>query len=124
MDNIFTIVNFVVLVFVVGSVFGLLRYRLITYRFRDSDFQAALFGLIPIKVMKYQSIVEVREIKFLDAFRLTTPPIALGNRLRNRCVLIRKDSGAFKNVIVTPDNPGQFVMDLKKRILEVTGRQI
>ena len=124
MDTIFTIVNILVLVFIVGSIFGLLRHRLITYRFRDSDFQVAAFGLIPIKVITYKSVAEVREINFIDTFRLSAPPLALGNRLTNKCVLVRRSSGLFKNVIVTPDTPEQFVADLKKRIFEVTGRQI
>lgn len=94
--------------------FGM-RYVLI-YRFTDSRVEVLLFGILPVSSTRYDLIIEVKIISPWMAS--LWPAVWMQNRLIGEFVRIRR-SGL--PVLITPDDPEEFVRELQRRVYEQTG---
>ncbi len=102
--------------FVFAFHFGM-RYVL-TYRLTDEDARAVLFGVLPVSVMRYEYIEEVRIINPIELlFRAAWRP---QSKLVSRRAVMIQGRGFF-GVIFTPDAEG-FARELRRRVFQQTGR--
>jgi len=62
------------------------------------------------------AISNIREIRECPPIELWKPTLVLkfGNRLWGDCVVIQKKSGLFRSVIITPDNPEEFIKSVQE----------
>jgi hypothetical protein len=97
------------------------RY-IITYRLADGMIQVLFFGIIPVFVMFISAIIAVRRVSALEIFSnpiLLVFATKLGNRLwTNQPVLIRYRPWLNRYVIITPDNPDEFVAEVQKQLAD------
>jgi hypothetical protein len=82
-----------------------------SYRFRPRGLQIWHLGILPGRVIAYESIVEARRASVAEAL--------IGLRyglLLKRGVRLQLDRGWWRVVIVTPRDPESFLRDLTSRI--------
>jgi hypothetical protein len=59
--------------------------------------------------IKRSSVTCVREVPLREAFRLPFFALRLGNRLGSICVLLERDTGIFRKIVITPNDPKAFL---------------
>lgn len=97
--------------------FGM-RYVLI-YEFTETKVQAVLLWSLPVSSTRYELIKELRIISSLEA--LFQPAMRTENRLTGPHVLIYR---RIFPMLMTPDDPEEFVRQLRRRVYEETGRLV
>jgi len=105
----------------VGCLVQWLGRYIISYQLSDHGIAIRLFGKMRILRIKYSDIDAIETMSFSESFR---PSYAwrFGNRVFGEGVSIRKKRyGLFYRVIITPDNPSQFVSEA--RILQSSDAQ-
>jgi hypothetical protein len=88
------------IVFCLRFVFG---YRLDGQKINILFFRMFALYSIPIATIKIIKIAGWKELGVGGA------TLRLGNRFTSRCVLIEKDDGIFRRVVITPTDPENFV---------------
>lgn len=91
----------------------LLRF-LYNYKITDKYVDVRLIGFIPFVRIKLKKIVNAKIIPFKDTYKFNIKEIftifRCGNRLWGKeAVLIEKEKGIFKLILITPDKPQEFV---------------
>ncbi|HVN64507.1 MAG TPA: hypothetical protein VMT58_07700 [Candidatus Binataceae bacterium] len=83
------------------------------YRLNERGFEVLLFGGMPIVRIGLSEIIGVRVAPPAEQYK---PWVGFpsGNRLWGDCVVITKKRGFWRSVIVTPDDPTEFVNQLKE----------
>jgi hypothetical protein len=93
---------------------------IVRYRVTDLGIEVLLFGLIPESKTQLKDILEVRKVSFSELLPWKNPKsvgwFRLGNRLWGDGVLIRRKRGIFRNFVITPDEPDEFVKELNLKI--------
>ncbi len=106
--------------------YNVLWRLVIQYRVTDTAFSVRLFGRICLYRARLEDIWEARNITFTDAMlgRTHGPsetqgvagwlsiPLMIPNKIPTRLVLIRKRGGILRDIIITPDSPGEFLEEL------------
>jgi type IV secretory pathway VirB6-like protein len=94
-----------------------LRY-IYDYEIKGDQVRVLLFRVVPVMTI---AISNIREIKECPPIELWKPTFVLkfGNRLWGDCVLIRKNRGLLRSVVITPDNAHEFVEHVK----EIEGKE-
>jgi len=73
--------------------------------------------MFPVISINYLDILEIRRITFKEALRLNQlSTLRLGNRMWGNIVLIKKSTGFFRTIIITPDNSETFMNDVNQQI--------
>ena|SRR5208282_3433658 len=87
------------------------------YRVCNSGIKIVIFGMFPVISINYLDILEIRRITFKEALRLNQlSTLRLGNRMWGNIVLIKKSTGFFRTIIITPDNSETFMNDVNQQI--------
>lgn len=107
------IVAFVFFVFGMFHVFG--RYFM-TYRLSDTHLR--IIGVFAFVSIAYKDITDIAVVPPGTLWRvlLSFDMLRLGNRLWGRAVLIKRRSGLFRQLIITPDSADEFVAQIKTRM--------
>jgi hypothetical protein len=105
---------FVIVVLVAFQTLG--RYILMTYRFTDKGLR--ITGIFTFLFIPYEEILEIKLLSSKEIWKLifSFNILRLGNRLWGTGVLIKRKSGFFKNLIISPKDPEMFVVEIKKRM--------
>ena len=88
----------------------------ITYKIGKDDVTIALLNRIPVVRIPLSNIVEVEEVSFSRTNDPYFRTLRFGNRMLGNYVKIRIKSGVFLSLIVTPDDPPEFVRNLRGAI--------
>jgi len=91
--------------------------RLGKYRITDNSVEFVMFRTVPVWKSFFDDISDVRIISFAEL--LITPSFHLMNRPFGQYVLVRKRRGIFRAVVITPDNPKEFVKLVQQKIRHV-----
>ncbi len=87
------------------------------YKIADNSIEYTMFGRLRVWEASFDDISEIQIISFSRLW--VTPSLRLMNRPFAKYVLIRKRSGIFKAVVITPDNPEEFVRLVQQRIRHI-----
>jgi hypothetical protein len=79
---------------------------LFAYRICPDRIQIVVLGL-PLANIMLRDVTDIRKVSLLDTFNPGT--LSLHNRLCGQWLLIRKNRGLFTRVLITPDNPDEFI---------------
>jgi hypothetical protein len=111
---------------VVGALMAqyLLRF-LYSYAITQRYVEARLIGLIPFYRVRLRDIQDAKVIPFKDAYRFKLREIftvfRCGNRLWGKgVVLIEKRGGVVRLILITPDDPREFVANILRKKSGVT----
>ena len=98
---------------VAGALAQLFLRYVYGYDIKGGHIRFLLFRSVPLFGIR---ISEIREIRECSGGGLWKPSLALrfGNRLWGDCVVIQKKSGLFRSVIITPDNPEEFIKSVQE----------
>lgn len=113
------------LVFPAAAAYQILAPHVIRYTFTPRHFAITVLG-IPVITIPYDEIVDANEIGIWESI---TPSFALrfGNRVIGRIVRIRRRSGLFQSILITPDSPQYsstiYSGDERTRALAHIGRE-
>jgi hypothetical protein len=79
------------------------------YRIEDRTIRFRLFNLIPIYSLSVDDIQTIQKISWRQA-GIGGTTLRLGNRLFSLTgVLIQKRKGIFRKMVITPENPDEFI---------------
>ena len=110
------IAGFLLLILLATILFQYSARHVYNYEINESDIKIVLFGTLPIVRLPFSDIIEVREISFKEALTNNFFALRFGNRVWGSIVLIRKSTGLFKSIIITPDNYETFMNDVNQHI--------
>ena len=89
---------------------------------KNGCFRILLFSSLPLMHVPLAEIRDVREVALKEGWRRRSFALKLGNRIRGDYVIIERKRGILRTLIVTPDNPGEFVKLLQQSKRETTIR--
>lgn len=108
------LIGFIILLFILLSVRQYAGKYYFKYKIRNTRVEHLLFGLIPIGSVKFDNIEDIR---MYDPEKDKDPyPYDWENRAYGNEVIIIQKRGLSKNIILTPDNPSEFIKEIKKHI--------
>jgi hypothetical protein len=91
---------------------------LLDYKITNSDVEIRVFGL-PFKI-DLIDIEEVRKVSFRELLPWKNPKsvswLRLGNKLLGEGILIRRNRGIFRTVIISPDKPNVFIEEINLKL--------
>jgi hypothetical protein len=106
------------LVAIVLSASQILGPRCGKYRISDDSIEFMMFGKLRVWRCSFEEISEIRPISFARSFII--PALHLMNRPFAQYVLVRKRRGVFRAVLITPDQPEEFVQIVRQKTETVT----
>ncbi len=116
MQTIIGLFSVVVMIVFVGGVYQLCGRYFIVYNVTQESIRIEVFGA-PLIIIPYSCIEEVRRISGLESLRPRIRILRAGNRIIGRVVLVQKSRGFIRSVLLTPDDPDEFVAVVKGRLL-------
>ena len=108
------ILTFFILLGIWVLIFYYIGRYIISYHIGERSFCIRLFHLLPVLMMHYDEIAEVRQISLAEALVTNTfLTLRWGNRFRGDIVMItRKRWKFYKYLFITPDDAPQFVHEI------------
>ena len=79
------------------------------YELRDGAIEIVILGGVPIKSIPLSEIDEMTEVSLKDTLTPDFKTLRLGNRLMGRILKIKRKSGLFRYILITPDEPDKFL---------------
>ena len=109
--DIFAGLALVVIVLGAGQIMGPRCWK---YRLTGDSIEFVMFGMCVWR-SSFKDITDIRPISFVRLF--TVFALSLVNRpFFARCVLVRLRRGVFRAVVITPDEPEDFVKTVREKI--------
>jgi hypothetical protein len=99
-----------------SSCFHFFGHLVYDYRLREHSIAFMLFRTLRLWQIPYSNIACIRRIAWREVFSLGGVPFAYLSRPTGQLVLIKRNSGFFKNVLITPDAPEEFVETVLKNL--------
>jgi hypothetical protein len=93
---------------------GGLPKLLLSYKVTESDIRVLLFGAIPIYWIPFRKIKKIHEAPFHEV--ALVPGVHLFTRTFAKRVVIEMRDKWFIFAFLTPDNPTEFIADVKRRL--------
>ena len=96
----------------VVAVFGFFRVfgdYIYSCRAEENGIHFRLFGYFPLWKISYLEILDAHPATVRSLFSLRPFPFMFISRPGAQIVLIKRNRGLFRNVLVTPNNPDRFV---------------
>ena len=84
------------------------------YRVADDSIEFVMFGKLRIWKTAFEDIGDIQVISFVRALFL--PALHLMNRPFAQYVLVRRRRGLFRWVLITPDQPQEFIRIVREKI--------
>jgi hypothetical protein len=85
------------------------------YRLGSTSIEILLFNAIPIWRIPYSEVVRVEELSLKQTLKPSLRVLRLGNRI-GRVVSVQRRSGVVREVLLTPNNPSVFALELRERV--------
>jgi hypothetical protein len=84
------------------------------YRLTSDSIEFVMFGRICVWRSPFRDISDIRPVSLMRLF--TVFALSLANRpFFSRCVLVRSRRGVFRTVVMTPDQPQEFVRTIREK---------
>jgi hypothetical protein len=93
------------------QVLGRLAYG---YKLRANRIDFVLFGVIRFYSIPLSAISHARILTWDEAWSPDFTTLRFGNRLFGTFLELRKKSGVFRRILITPDDPEAFLRDLER----------
>lgn len=84
------------------------------YRVNNDRIEFLLFGQLPFFSILLTKDVEVNMVPLKSTLRTDFSTLRLGNKIFGRVVEIKRGSGLFKRILITPDDADLFIADVNK----------
>ena len=84
------------------------------YRVTDNSLEFVMFGNLRVWRTPFEDVSDIQLISFARSFVI--PALHLMSRPFAQYVLVRRRRGVFRNVLITPDQPQEFVRIVRQRI--------
>ena len=84
------------------------------YRITDDAIEFVTFGTLRVWHASFEDISDIRLVSFARSFLL--PALHLMNRPFAQYGLVRKRRGLFRWVLITPNQPQEFVRTIREKI--------
>ena len=84
------------------------------YKITDSSIEFVMFGKLRVWRSSFEDITEIQLVSFARSMIL--PSLHLMNRPFGQFVLVRRRRGMFKAVLISPDQPQEFVRIVRQKI--------
>jgi hypothetical protein len=111
-SNIFLGLTLAVIILVAAQVLGPRCWK---YRFANDSIEFMMFGRFRVWRSSFKDITDIKHVSFIRLFTIFA--LSLVNKpFFARCVLVRLRRGVFRAVVVTPDQPQEFVRIVRERI--------
>lgn len=81
------------------------------------------FRVLPLVKLKYKDLISIRRITPIEATALGNMSVFISGVFKP-LVFIKYGQRVTDTVVITPDNPDQFIAEVKRHIKEKTGRDI
>lgn len=98
-------------------VFQYLWRYIYNYRISERGIEILLFGIMPLMCMHFKDIVEIKIVPLSQIWPWVSIrmffTLRYGNRFWGQAVLVRRQHGIFRAVIITPDDAENFVEKVK-----------
>jgi hypothetical protein len=98
---------------VAGSFF--MGHFITKYKITENSIEVIIFQKFRVWKIPFQNICDVRIVSWKQLFQLPGLYFYLMSRPFARYVVLRR-RGIFKNVLITPDNPHEFVRIVREKI--------
>lgn len=110
----FVIIPAFIVVFLLIGQYGLRLFY--GYRLTANSVEIIMFHFLPIMKIPYEVILNIRRCTLRELGPAKSGLIRFGNRLLGSYVLIERNRGLFRNVVITPDNADAFIQKVLERI--------
>jgi hypothetical protein len=109
------VIGGILVVVLAGLAFGQYGLRYVYgYRIANGRVEIVLFRIVPIRWVSLKNIKEVRAIGSNDWGALGPwDAERWGNRIVGPMVLIERREGISKKLLITPDNPDEFIRNVR-----------
>jgi hypothetical protein len=111
MSNIFAGLALLVVVFGGSQIAGPYCGK---YRITNDAIEFVMFGTLRVWHSSFEDISDIRLVSFVRLFVL--PALHLMNKPFAQYVLVRRRRGVFRWVVITPDQPQEFVRIIRDKI--------
>ncbi len=101
------------LVAVVLGFFRLFGDYIYSCRAEQGGIDFHLFRIVPLWKIPYSEIVDVRPIAIRSLFSLRAFPVSFISRPGAQLILIKRNRGIFRNVLITPISPDRFIAAIR-----------
>ena len=98
----------VVLIITVITAFQFLGRYLYNYRLTEKSVQVVLFGSLPLFSIQYKNIKSAQNVALTETLWPNLFILRFGNRIFGGVVLIKKNNGLVRSILITPDDPEEF----------------
>jgi hypothetical protein len=105
----------------VASAFQSVGRYIISYKLAKASILVTVFGIVPVGSIPYRDIETMQEVKFTDTLKPNLLTLRFGNRIFGNIVLIKKSRGILKTILITPDDPANFIEEVGKRRNSING---
>jgi hypothetical protein len=103
-------IYFIFLVFIIFVPFLLIygpRY-IYDYAIKDGSIHFIIFRLFSVYSLSLKDINAILIVSWLET-GIGGTTLRLGNRFQKKCILIKKSTGLFHSIIITPSEPELFI---------------
>lgn len=115
MNLVLDIFNLLIWWFGIAVAVFLLMRLLFSYRLSETDVEINLLHKIPVMKVPYKDIKEIYRPSLTELFT-TVFAWHCENKFYYNRVLIKRGYGVFPDIFVTPDNPDNFIEQVKRRL--------
>ncbi len=98
---------FVVLIVATTCLNQTLGPYVVQYRIRSDRIEFVILGALSLGHIRLRDITDIRKVPFLEA--LSFAGLSLQTRPFGPWVVISRNRGLFRRVLITPANPGEFI---------------
>lgn len=106
-----------ILAVVVIGWFRLFGYLVYDALLIETSIKFVLFRHIPLWKIPYSEIAEIRPIGIWPLLTLKSIPLFFVSRPGAPLVLIKRNRGIFKNIVITPIRPNDFVAAVQQHAM-------
>ncbi|MBN7135717.1 hypothetical protein A7A76_13375 [Lysobacter enzymogenes] len=94
--------------------------RLYRYELGEHSLSVKLFGKFELVSIRFEDVLEAKVARWWEVTSAGWSPLLLKDRYALEMVVIKRKDGLYRNVVVTPDNPREFValITVRKKALE------
>jgi hypothetical protein len=87
----------------------------VQYRIRSDRIEFVILGALSLGHIRLRDITDIRKVSFLEA--LSFARLSLHNRVFGPWVVISRNRGLFRSILITPANPDEFIATVTRNRL-------
>jgi hypothetical protein len=118
-----TLIEIILAVFILLIVIHFITRYVYNYKLQDSGIRIMLFRIIPLVLIPYNYIKDIRRVTWVSYYKTIGIGVYLHcpSRIWGHHVLIEdKKKRISRYTLITPDNPDEFIAEVKKHLSKDT----